>query len=561
MVAAMLPTGLAGTAVAYGAEAPVLPNYVALGDSITYGVGVSNPGTQGNVALLTADLTKATKQTVTSSNRGVIGWDTTDLLTELQNAGAGSDLRNELANAKYVTLNIGSNNLLRPAMAALCHYYEVDSSENLAAYLDSNLWAKIGLLSLKLSSFSSADQQAIKDGITLFNTELPQITALIKSYAPQAKLVVATFYNPLSSLFSIYADADALIGQINQTIKSNSASGGYSVADVYSSFKQSPVTVVNSNVNTGSAVDLVHPNAAGHRNIADEYLYAFASIARIEKVVVGGDAEVLHTYLASGENKTLVNTAKVVGALEADKTVKWSVSGTTGVAKVNSKTGLVTFLGKEGKVKLIATSVQDPSISASKTITVIRNVTLMLTPLKSINIVKGKTAVLAVELYDGKIGELSVTKYAGKSFASSNKKIVTVNKNGKIKGIKTGTAKITVTAKNGLKQVIRVTVVKKAVKLKKFGLEADLILYDKDDKEIYTESMDSNRLKLGATAQLKIRLSPAKATNPKITFKSSKPKIVSVDKAGKIVAKKKGKAVITVKLGAKIVKTKTITVK
>ena len=57
-----------------------------------------------------------------------------------------------------------------------------------------------------------------------------------------------------------------------------------------------------------------------------------------------------------------------------------------------------------------------------------------------------------------------------KSWASSNKKIVTVDKNGKIKaGTKTGTAKITVTLKSGKKATLKVKVQTAKVKTTKIS--------------------------------------------------------------------------------------------
>jgi uncharacterized protein YjdB len=65
------------------------------------------------------------------------------------------------------------------------------------------------------------------------------------------------------------------------------------------------------------------------------------------------------------------------------------------------------------------------------------------------------------------------------------------------------------------------------------------------------------QLKIGKTAQLKIKLTPPSATNALTKFKSNRPKIIGIDKAGKIVALKKGKAKITVRIGGK---SKTITI-
>jgi uncharacterized protein YjdB len=67
-------------------------------------------------------------------------------------------------------------------------------------------------------------------------------------------------------------------------------------------------------------------------------------------------------------------------------------------------------------------------------------------------------------------------------------------------------------------------------------------------------------MKKGAYRQVRLKLTPSNATNPKPKFKSSNPKVISVDGEGMLYAKKKGTAKITVKIGGKHA-TKTIKVK
>ncbi|MGD9560561.1 MAG: Ig domain-containing protein, partial [Oscillospiraceae bacterium] len=55
------------------------------------------------------------------------------------------------------------------------------------------------------------------------------------------------------------------------------------------------------------------------------------------------------------------------------------------------------------------------------------------------------------------------------------------------------------------------------------------------------------------------KLSPSKATDAVVTFKSSKPSVLQVDKAGRLTALKMGKAKLTLKAGGKTA-TATVTV-
>ena len=130
-----------------------------------------------------------------------------------------------------------------------------------------------------------------------------------------------------------------------------------------------------------------------------------------------------------------------------------------------------------------------------------------------------------------------------KSWVSSNKKIVTVDKNGKIRaGSKTGTAKITVTLKSGKKADLKVRVQTGRVTTTKItGLKTGLVL------------------RRGKSLTLKPVISPI-TSQEKVTYSSSNKKIATVSARGVIKGQRKGTAVITVKSG-RVVRRIRITVK
>ncbi len=123
------------------------------------------------------------------------------------------------------------------------------------------------------------------------------------------------------------------------------------------------------------------------------------------------------------------------------------------------------------------------------------------------------------------------------SYTSSNPKVFTVDKNGKIKaGKKKDHAVLTITLKSGLKKTVKVNVQKTAVKTKKIpGLSKTITL------------------KKGSSVKLKPVLKPL-TSQQKLTYTSSNKKIVTVSSKGIVKAKKSGKATITVKSGSKKVK-------
>ena len=121
-----------------------------------------------------------------------------------------------------------------------------------------------------------------------------------------------------------------------------------------------------------------------------------------------------------------------------------------------------------------------------------------------------------------------------KSVRTTNKKIVKVDKKGKITGKKAGKATVTITYTNGSRRIFLVKVQKGIVKTTAVSVNKRNIILAKKGKSF----------------QLKVTLTPV-TSQQKVTYKSSNSKVAAVNSKGKIVAKKKGTATITVKSGNK----------
>ena len=131
------------------------------------------------------------------------------------------------------------------------------------------------------------------------------------------------------------------------------------------------------------------------------------------------------------------------------------------------------------------------------------------------------------------------------SWSTSNKKVVTVSKSGKITAKKVGTAVVTITMKSGATAKCKVKVQKAAVKLTKIAVNS--------------KKVNLNLKKGPKTYQLTATKTPITVVS-KVTFTTSNKKVAVVSKSGKITAKKAGKAVITVKCAKKVQKV-TVVVK
>lgn len=141
-----------------------------------------------------------------------------------------------------------------------------------------------------------------------------------------------------------------------------------------------------------------------------------------------------------------------------------------------------------------------------------------------LSLVAGKTTTLKATVAPSDTTDKSVT------WDSSNTKVATVSKNGKVSAKAAGTATITATTADGSKKVTcKVTVT----------------------KEVKTTGVTLNKEKLsltvGKSSTLKATITPAKTTDATLTWTSSDAKVATVNKNGKVTSKAKGTATITVK--------------
>ena len=218
--------------------------------------------------------------------------------------------------------------------------------------------------------------------------------------------------------------------------------------------------------------------------------------------------------LQKGKNYTLKATVKPVEAKDID--IRWKSSKASVVAVDNN--GKLTAKAA-GTATITATAPNGVKATCKVTVKIPSKKVLTSTS-EWVKVGSNKTLYATVTPFD------TTDKI---TWTSSNKKIVTVNKKGKIKGIKPGKAKVTVTTTSGKKAVCKVTVVKKAKASKSIKL-----------------SKKTLKLNKGKTYILKSKMSPLSSTDSK-KWSSSNNKVAKVDQNGVVTALKKGTAKITVK--------------
>jgi uncharacterized protein YjdB len=208
-----------------------------------------------------------------------------------------------------------------------------------------------------------------------------------------------------------------------------------------------------------------------------------------------------------------------------NKSVTWKSSNSK-IATVD-KNGKVKAL-KVGNAIITATSTDGSNVSAQCKIKVVQRVTKIKLNKSIINLSKkGKTAKLKAAVLPNNAYNKSVT------WKSNNTKVVTVDKNGKIKATTNkGTTYVNAIAKDGSKIRTRILVVV-GKKVKKITLNKS--------------SVTLNRGAKNRTFQLKKAIKNKNATYKGVSWYSSNKNVATVNSNGKVTIKHRGKVVITVK--------------
>lgn len=259
--------------------------YLALGDSIAYGYGLSDISKQSYVSQLAKELE------VMANNESVVGMDTSEFL-ELINKKETED---EIKSADLITISIGSNDLLGIVVNLIGNAFKVDVSndEELVnnvkeAFEKASTAEKLQMVgSLYTSLNSDETKQALKLSVEKYDENWKKIMSKIKQLNSDATVIVTQFYNPYYGVdfplmndeinFSEYVDG--YIKQLNASLESNKDLG-YNIAYIYEAFNKTGVTNVNISVSEFN-VD-PHPNSVGHTIIFDEVLKVYNEINKTE---------------------------------------------------------------------------------------------------------------------------------------------------------------------------------------------------------------------------------------------------------------------------------------
>lgn len=274
----------------------------------------------------------------------------------------------------------------------------------------------------------------------------------------------------------------------------------------------------------GTAVVLKNGVATITVTTVDGEKTASAKILASPLLVSSLSLDVTSLTLAAGEEGKLVATVAPENA--TNKELSWK-SLTTSVATVDAEGNVKAV--KPGTAKIRVSTTDGSKLNAECEVTV----------------TKAKVAVTGVSLDNtlllisvGESRKLSATvKPSGAtnkevSWTSNNESVATVDSNGNVKGLKEGSATITVTTKDGSKTATcKVTVSKPVSTIAVTGVSLN---------------KTSLSLTVGESQSLSATVSPSNASDKSVSWKSSDTSVATVDGSGNVKAVKAGTATITV---------------
>ena len=304
---------LPASALAAGGEQK---SYVALGDSITTGYGLAENET--GFAKQVAD-----SNGYTLTNLAQDGATSTDLL-EVVTSEANADT---LKNADLITVTIGGNDLMNALYAYLADAYNTQNRTDITAEdVKASLAGtpseipQVAMLSFAASKIPVfPNSPAANTALSTFATKFSSIISAIKGNNSSAEIIVINQYNPYSRLSTgnllDLSAIDTAVRALNTVISSSAESAGYTVADVYTKFKEAESNPCNASVSLPSINLDFHPNAAGHSLIASTISGLLTDEGGSEDPEVSGPIFVGGVELTGGKESPAYATTNDNGAV------------------------------------------------------------------------------------------------------------------------------------------------------------------------------------------------------------------------------------------------------
>ncbi|HUK42992.1 MAG TPA: GDSL-type esterase/lipase family protein [Candidatus Bathyarchaeia archaeon] len=213
-------------------------DYTALGDSLAAGL-IAEEGYVGRYA---SYVNIDTGANVDTTNLGVPGWTSGDLLNSLQ---TDPIFRNQITGALVVTWDIGGNDL----------------NNAHSAYTQRNCGG-------------TDDQDCLRNTVATFEQNWSAIITQLTALRSTSNTIIRTMdiYNPYVASdmqVGIFDITEPYLDEVNNYIHSTATAAGIPVANVHQAFNGADGTTDPGTLGL-LAADGFHPNDAGHKVIADQ---------------------------------------------------------------------------------------------------------------------------------------------------------------------------------------------------------------------------------------------------------------------------------------------------
>lgn len=317
--------------------ADTTPSYVALGDSISTGYGLANKTAEGFTYLLAGTIDYELTNLAADGNTAA------GILAQLQQ----QSFKDAVAGADLITVTAGGNDLMAVLYQAIADQYNAtqsDTANHISAsdittiMADSSDGRRMSILNYAMgllnpnSDIYLINNQAFDDAVADFISTLILVLNAIKALNADTTVIVATQYNPYVEyngasfeffmpidLTPIYSGMEEGVTELNAAIKSNSATGGYLVADVKAAFDEQGGDLYVADPDT-LEFDF-HPNAAGHSVLADIFAEAMPSAPVPVAVSAVPSASQLGSVIGGGN--FVMDDQVTLTAIPAEKNIQF----------------------------------------------------------------------------------------------------------------------------------------------------------------------------------------------------------------------------------------------
>lgn len=245
-------------------------NYVALGDSITLGTGLSDPKNEAFSYLI------KNKSNCELNNFGIDGMNSSWLLYNL----SSKQYTDEIKSSNLVTISIGSNDIFWIFYKIIAKSFNIDISKNhdlnysiYNNFSNASLPEKYNMLNnFYTSTFSEETKKDLDNAILKYKKDFPELISKIKNINSNTKIIVLEYYNPYHNVLNntkFNKLSEYYINQMNSFLYNNT-NLGYEIAYIKDAFYKNNSTNVNFSI-FGINFD-PHPNKKGHEIIYNSIL-------------------------------------------------------------------------------------------------------------------------------------------------------------------------------------------------------------------------------------------------------------------------------------------------